>query len=60
MAGDRDRRKVHSIRIITRGRTVILRGMVEDLVDSDSLVGVAQYVAGVEEVVDELDVRTMG
>ncbi len=48
-----------SIRIITRGNTVILRGMVEDLDDSDSVVAVAQYVEGVDEVIDELDVRTM-
>lgn len=48
------------VRILTRGRTVILRGLVDDLDDSDNLVEVASSVHGVEEVIDELDVRTMG
>jgi hypothetical protein len=48
------------VRILTRGRTVILRGLVDDLDDSDNLVEVASAVNGVEEVIDELDVRTMG
>lgn len=48
------------VRIITRGDTVILRGLVDDLVDSDNLVEVAYAVHGVAEVIDELDVRSMG
>lgn len=51
---------VGRVRVITRGRTVILRGLVDDLEDSDSLVEVASSVNGVEEVIDELDVRSMG
>jgi|GEM_PF-1560430 len=48
------------VRIFTRGRTVILRGLVDDLDDSDNLIEVVSAVHGVEEVIDELDVRTMG
>jgi hypothetical protein len=48
------------VRIITRGSTVILRGLVDDLVDSDNLVEVTYTVHGVDEVIDELDVRSMG
>jgi hypothetical protein len=36
---------------------VTLRGSVDDLVDSDNLLAVAEYVEGVDEVVDELRVR---
>jgi hypothetical protein len=43
--------------IETRGGTVTLRGVVDDLVDSDNLLAVAEYVDGVAEVVDELRVR---
>ena len=45
------------IAIETRGGVVTLRGVVDDLVDSDNLLAVAEYVEGVEEVVDELRVR---
>jgi hypothetical protein len=45
------------IAIATRGGVVTLRGVVDDLVDSDNLLAVAEYVEGVEEVVDELRVR---
>jgi hypothetical protein len=48
-----------TIEIITRGATVILRGVVDDLVDSDNLAAVAEYVAGVDEVIDELRVRSL-
>jgi hypothetical protein len=34
-----------------------LRGVVADLVDSDNLLAVAEYVDGVDEAVDELRVR---
>lgn len=47
------------IAIIVRGNTVILRGLVDDLDDSDNLVAVAQYVEGVAEVVDELRIKGM-
>jgi osmotically-inducible protein OsmY len=46
-----------TVRIVTRGRTVILRGLVDDIDDSDNMVAVAQYVAGIDEVIDELEVR---
>ncbi|HJZ49261.1 MAG TPA: BON domain-containing protein [Roseiflexaceae bacterium] len=45
------------IQIETVGGVVTLRGEVADLVDSDNLLAVAEYVDGVEEVVDELRVR---
>lgn len=45
------------IAIESRGGIVTLRGVVDDLVDSDNLLAVAGYVEGVEEVVDELRVR---
>jgi hypothetical protein len=48
------------IKIITRGNTVILRGLVDDLDDSDNLVEVAYSVHGIAEVIDELDVRSLG
>ena len=45
------------IAITARDGVVTLRGMVDDLVDSDNLLAVAEYVANVDEVVDELRVR---
>jgi hypothetical protein len=45
------------IAISARGGVVTLRGRVADLVDSDNLLAVAEYVEGVDEVVDELRVR---
>ncbi|NJM08971.1 BON domain-containing protein [Candidatus Gracilibacteria bacterium] len=45
------------LRIAVRGSTVILRGEVDDLTDSDNASAVASYVAGVEEVIDKLRVR---
>src|SRR5215218_6046231 len=45
------------IAIMARGGVVTLRGIVADLVDSDNLLAVAEYVDGVDEVVDELRVR---
>jgi len=47
------------IAIETRRGIVILRGVVDDLVDSDNVLAVAEYVEGVEEVVDELQVRNI-
>jgi hypothetical protein len=45
------------VAIETRRGVVTLRGMVDDLVDNDNLLAVAEYVEGVDEVVDELRVR---
>jgi osmotically-inducible protein OsmY len=45
------------IAITARDGVVTLRGEVADLVDSDNLLAVAEYVDGVDEVVDELRVR---
>ncbi len=47
------------VAIGTRGGVVALRGVVEDLQDSDNLLAVASYVEGVEEVIDELTVRAL-
>jgi hypothetical protein len=46
-----------TIAITARGGVVTLHGVVADLVDSDNLLAVAEYVAGVDEVVDALRVR---
>jgi len=43
--------------IESRGGVVTLRGVVADMVDSDNVLAVAEYVDGVQEVVDELRVR---
>ncbi len=48
------------IAIEVRGTVVTLRGEVDDLVDSDNLLAVAEYVEGVDEVVDELRIRGLG
>jgi hypothetical protein len=48
---------VNRIAIEARDGIVTLRGTVDDLVDGDNIVAVAEYVDGVEEVVDELRVR---
>lgn len=45
------------IAITARDGVVTLRGIVDDLVDSDNLLAVAEYVEDVDEVVDELRVR---
>jgi hypothetical protein len=45
------------ITIEARRGVITLRGAVDDLVDSDNLLAVAEYVDGVEEVVDGLRVR---
>jgi hypothetical protein len=44
----------------TDGRVVILRGSVADMDDADNLVAVAERVAGVSEVVDELEISGLG
>lgn len=43
----------------SRGGTVVLRGMVADLDDTDALVEVAQRATGVVEVIDEVEVEGM-
>ena len=48
---------VNRIAIETRRGIVTLRGEVDDLVDGDNLLAVAEYVDGVDEVIDELRVR---
>jgi len=48
------------IAVETRRGVVILRGVVDDLDDSDNAVAVAEYVEGVSEVRDELQVRALG
>jgi hypothetical protein len=50
-------RYADSVAIGTRGGTVALRGTVDDNEDTDSLTEVAGRVTGVEEVIDELEVR---
>lgn len=45
--------------VITRGPMVVLRGVVDDLVDSDNLTAVASYSTGVAEVVNEVRVRAI-
>lgn len=49
----------HRVAIAVRNGIVTLRGTVDDMVDSDNLLAVAGYVEGVEDVVDELEVRGM-
>jgi hypothetical protein len=50
---------VENIVVNTRGDTVIVRGTVADLDDSNNVVAVAKYVDGVAEVIDELQVRAL-
>lgn len=46
-----------SIAIGTRGSTIAVRGVVDDVDDTDNVVAVIRRVTGVDEVVDELEVR---
>jgi hypothetical protein len=46
-----------SIEIDTEGGTVYLRGVVDDVDDSDNLEEVVSQVSGVTEVIDETDLR---
>jgi len=48
-----------SIEIETSGDRVLLRGVVEDLEDDDSLVAVASTVEGVGEVIDRLEIADL-
>ncbi len=45
------------ITIDNQDGTIILRGDVADLIDEDNLLAVTMYIAGVQEVVDQLTVR---
>lgn len=47
------------VQVIARGRVVVLRGVVDDLEDGDNLVAVAADVADVDEVIDELHIRSV-
>jgi len=44
----------------TEGRVVILRGSVADIDDEDAVVAAAERVAGVSQVIDELEVAAVG
>ena len=48
-----------TVAIRTRNGVVLLRGIVDDLDDTDNLIAVASDVTGVTEVVDQLRVRGM-
>ncbi len=48
------------IQVALRGGTVILRGEVEDLLDTDEVVAVVERVTGVTEVIDEIEVAALG
>lgn len=50
-------RYADKVAIGTRGNTIALRGVVDDIDDTDNLTEVASRVAGVAEVIDELEVR---
>jgi osmotically-inducible protein OsmY len=50
----------NSLAIETCDGMVILRGLVDDLLDNDNVPAVASDVTGVVEVVDRLRVRTLG
>jgi hypothetical protein len=41
----------------TRGATVVIRGIVDDIDDTDTIVEVISRVSGVDEVIEELEVR---
>lgn len=43
------------LRIRTRGRTLILRGIVDDIDDADSVVAVLEGIDGIDEVIDETE-----
>jgi len=56
-ADARTSRYADSLAIGTRGSTVALRGVVDDLEDSDNVIEVVNHVSGVADVIDELEVR---
>lgn len=52
-------RYADSVVIGTRGGVVALRGVVDDVDDTDHMAAVAARVSGVAEVIDELEVRAL-
>lgn len=50
-------RYADSVVIGNRGGTVVVRGLVDDIDDSDNIAAVISNVAGVDEVVDETEVE---
>jgi hypothetical protein len=50
---------VEQVQVDVEGDTVMLSGEVEDLVDSDNLSAVAQYVEGIDEVINNVRVRAI-
>lgn len=48
-----------SIAIGTRDGTIAVRGVVDDLEDTDNIIEVITRVTGVDEVIDELEVRAL-
>jgi hypothetical protein len=46
-----------SLVIGSRGGTIVVRGVVDDIDDTDNIVEVITRVTGVDEVIDELEVR---
>lgn len=48
-----------AVAIGTRGSTVALRGVVDDILDTDNAIAVVKRVTGVDEVLDELEVRSI-
>lgn len=50
-------RYADELRIATRAGIVLIGGIVDDLVDSENIIAVAQYVAGVVEVRDRMQLR---
>jgi hypothetical protein len=48
------------VEVETDGRVVILRGSVADMDDEDALVAAAERVAGISQVIDELEVVGLG
>jgi hypothetical protein len=52
-------RYADQLAIETRGNTVVIRGVVDDLTDNDNILAVAEHVSDIDEVVDQMTVRTM-
>lgn len=47
------------VRVVARGRVVVLHGVVDDLEDGDNLAAIAANVADVDEVIDNLHIRSV-
>ncbi len=46
----------NSLALASRGSTVAVRGVVDDIDDTDNIIDVISRVAGVDEVIDELEI----